>query len=156
MLAASIKRVLGIPLWSPFHAVGRSKAASGGSGHVSREVVFSIEEQIIKEADQIIAECPQDREDFLRLYQADAAKMRVVPCGFDPAEFQPVDKAKARMVLQLPQNDFVVLQLGRIVPRKGIDTVIQGFARFVMHNKMDTRLVVVGGESPGPTALGDH
>lgn len=156
MVAASIKRVLGIPFVITFHALGRVRKQHQGEADAFPESRFSIEEQIIRDADQIIAECPQDREDFLHLYQADAARMRVVPCGFDPAEFQPVDKTRARMVLQLPQNDFLVLQLGRIVPRKGIDTVIQGFARFARKNKIETRLVVVGGESPGPTTLGDQ
>lgn len=156
MVAATIRRLLGIPFVITFHALGRVRRQHQGEADAFPESRFSIEEQIIEDADQIIAECPQDREDLLRLYQADGAKIRVVPCGFDPEEFHPVDKTRARMILNLPQNDFMVLQLGRMVPRKGIDSVIQGFARFARDNRANTRLVVVGGESPGPTVLADQ
>jgi glycosyltransferase involved in cell wall biosynthesis len=44
----------------------------------------------------------------------------------------------------------VVLQLGRIVPRKGIDVAIAAVARLVHAHGIPARLVVVGGESDDP------
>jgi len=42
------------------------------------------------------------------------------------------------------------LQLGRLVPRKGIDTAIRGLARLVRDHGVNARLLIVGGESEDP------
>ena len=57
-----------------------------------------------------------------------AAVDAVIPCGFDPAELAPVGR-DARAALGIGPGEFVVLQLGRLVPRKGIDNVIHAIAR---------------------------
>src|SRR5690606_14680922 len=41
-------------------------------------------------------------------------------------------------------------QLGRLAPRKGIATAIEGFARFLHGNGVDGRLLVVGGDAYEP------
>src|SRR5690606_27250073 len=46
----------------------------------------------------------------------------------------------------LDTNRFIVLQLGRMVPRKGVDTVIQGVAMLRHHYGIDAQLLVVGGD----------
>src|SRR5690606_32497851 len=90
---------------------------------------LEIEQAAIRQADYIIAECPQDRDDLIRYYQAPQDKIRVVPCGVNLEELYPVDQRLARMKLKLPQNDIILLQLGRMVPRKGVDNVIQALPR---------------------------
>jgi D-inositol-3-phosphate glycosyltransferase len=50
----------------------------------------------------------------------------------------------------LPPDERVILQLGRIVPRKGVDTAVRGFARLVKHHGVAARLLIVGGESDEP------
>ena len=50
-------------------------------------------------------------------------------------------KAVARKALGLPRDGRVVLHLGRMVPRKGVDTVIRGFAR--LRKKAGGDLVLV-------------
>jgi phosphoheptose isomerase len=112
------------------------------------DVRFRIEERIVAEADAIIAECPQDKSDLMRLYNADPSRIVIIPCGFDPGEMEPVDKAVARAELGIPMEERVVLQLGRMVPRKGVENVIRGFAR--LDSGIRTRLLVVGGESEEP------
>jgi glycosyltransferase involved in cell wall biosynthesis len=96
----------------------------------------------------VIAECPQDRRDLMQLYGADARRTTIVPCGFDPREFAPMPRARARAALGLSPREFVVLQLGRMVPRKGIDNVIRSLAQ--LPPAVPARLVVVGGDSAQP------
>ncbi len=85
----------------------------------------TIEEEIVQQADRIIAECPQDFDDLVTFYHADPAKLAIIPCGFNPKEFFPINKALSKRRLSIPENEFVLLQLGRMVPRKGIDNVIR-------------------------------
>ncbi len=150
LVAAEIKKALGIPFIVTFHALGRVRRLHQGADDAFPDVRFEIEDRIVAEADRIIAECPQDQEDLLHLYQAKQEKIVVVPCGFDPLEMWPMEKSTSRMVLGIPVDEHVVLQLGRIVPRKGVDTAIRGFAKMVKHHHISGRLIVVGGESEDP------
>ena len=43
-----------------------------------------------------------------------------------------------------------VVQIGRMVPRKGVDNAIRGFARLVDTYRIPARMLVVGGESDTP------
>jgi glycosyltransferase involved in cell wall biosynthesis len=76
--------------------------------------------------------------------------MATIPCGFDPAELWPVARAEARAALGIGTDERIVLQLGRMVPRKGIDNVIRGLARLRSRHGITARLIVVGGESERP------
>jgi glycosyltransferase involved in cell wall biosynthesis len=110
----------------------------------------------VRECDRVIAECPQDAADLVRLYDAEPARIRRVACGVDTETFRPGQKARARARLGLPAGDFIVLQLGRLVPRKGVDTVVRALARLpepALPNAQSTRtarLVIVGGETAEP------
>src|SRR5207244_12858312 len=97
-----------------------------------------------------LAEGPEDEEDLNRLYTAEPSRIVIVPCGIDPAELAPISKPLARFALGLPLEDRVLLQLGRLVPRKGIDTAIRGLARLVRDHGVNARLLIVGGESEDP------
>jgi D-inositol-3-phosphate glycosyltransferase len=150
MVAAEIKRVTGIPFVITFHALGRVRRMHQGEADDFPDERFTIEDQIVAEADRIIAECPQDEEDLVQLYDADPGKTVIIPCGFDPSEMWPISKPLARVALGLSPEDRVVLQLGRMVPRKGVDTAISGFARMVRDHCIEAQMLVVGGESDLP------
>src|SRR5690554_1982086 len=124
LTAADVKRALDIPFVITFHALGRIRRIHQGSADRFPDSRFQHEERIARRADRIIAECPQDRADLMNHYAADPDRISIVPCGFDPDELAPMPKHLARAKLGLPQDAFLVLQLGRLVPRKGIATAI--------------------------------
>jgi glycosyltransferase involved in cell wall biosynthesis len=105
-----------------------------------------IESLLMEQANRIIAECVQDRQDMEQLYGASPARIAVAPCGFDPGELWPMPQEEARAQLGLAPGRFTVLQLGRIVPRKGVDTVIQATALLRNRHGVDAQLLVVGGD----------
>lgn len=152
-VAAEIKRQRQIPFVVTFHALGRVRRFYQGDADRFPDERFTIEDRVVREADCILAECPQDREDLLTLYHADPARIHIVPCGFDASEFWQVHKVRARRTLGLPQDDFIVLQLGRLVPRKGVDNAIRGVAELLNTHGVESRLVVVGGEADSPDPL---
>lgn len=152
LVAADIKQAIGIPFVVTFHALGRVRRFHQGEADQFPIERFAIEERIVVEADRIIAECPQQEEDLIRFYNADPAKIAIIPGGFDPSQFWSIGKALARVALGIAPEERVILQLGRMVPRKGVDTVIQGFARLIEEHSISTRLMIVGGESDEPNA----
>jgi len=136
----------GIPLAVTFHALGRVRRLHQREADRFPDSRFQIESDIVREADLVVAECPQDRRDLLNLYGADPRRIRVVPCGYDPLEMSPLDTAAARRKLGWQDGEFRVLQLGRMVPRKGVDNVIEALG--VLHRRygVAARLCVVGGD----------
>lgn len=150
LVAAEVKRALGLPFVITFHALGRVRRASQRAADEFPDERFAIEDRIVAEADHVIAECPQEEEDLVAHYNADPARITVIPGGFDPTELWPISKALARVSLGLAPEEPVFLQLGRMVPRKGVDTVIRGFGRVVHRHGIRGRLLVVGGETNDP------
>jgi histidinol-phosphate phosphatase family protein len=149
-IALELKRRLSIPFVVTFHALGRIRRLYQGGADTFPEERLAIEEAAIAEADWIIAECPQDRDDLLEHYGADPRRIRIIPCGFDPRELRPGDKRQARLELGLSPDERIILQLGRMVPRKGVDNVIRATARLQRDHGVTARLLIVGGESRQP------
>ncbi|WP_299652646.1 hypothetical protein [uncultured Jannaschia sp.] len=73
----------------------------------------------------MIAECPRDSDGVIGLNDVDPARIREMPCGVEPTIFAPVPRA----VLWLPEDGFLALQVGRMVPRKGVDDAIRAVTR---------------------------
>ncbi|MDR5744533.1 glycosyltransferase family 1 protein [Caballeronia sp. LZ029] len=142
-----IKDALGIPLVTTFHALGRVRRLHQGESDGFPDARFDIEDELVRRSDSVIAECPQDESDLLHLYSADPARIDLVPCGFDRVEFHPMEKAIARERLGWPQDRFIVLQLGRMVPRKGVDNVVRALSVCRAEHGESAELYVVGGNS---------
>ncbi|HEX5272666.1 MAG TPA: glycosyltransferase family 1 protein [Gemmataceae bacterium] len=150
LVACELKQALGVPFVMTFHALGRVRRLHQGTADGFPDERFAVEDRIVAEADRLLAECPQDEEDLIRLYNADPSRIAVVACGFDPAELSPISKPLARFALNLPPDERVILQLGRMVPRKGVDTVVRALGRLVRDHGVAARLLIVGGESDEP------
>ena len=149
MAALPLARQTRTPLAVTFHALGKVRRRYQASDDRFSDQRFAIEEEIVRVADCIIAECPQDERDLIELYSADPERIRMVPCGYDPSELAPIDMPTARQMLGWDPETFYVLQLGRMVPRKGIDNVIRALARLRSAYGVDARLCVVGGDLCG-------
>lgn len=147
IVAQRVKEVLGIPYVITFHALGLVRRQSQGAADHFPPEREAIEKRLMQDADRVIAECPQDRLDMERLYGADRSRIEIVPCGFDPDELWPIQE-QARKLLGLDPEEFIVLQLGRMVPRKGVDNVIESLAVLSDEHGIQGRLLIVGGEMP--------
>ncbi|MFL6655720.1 MAG: glycosyltransferase family 4 protein [Sulfurifustis sp.] len=153
VVAMTLKRAIGLPFAVTFHALGRVRRRHQGEADRFPEERAEYEERIIAAADCVVAECAQDREDLLELYDADPAKIRIVPCGFDTTEFWPIDRRLARREVGFDPDERIVLQLGRLVPRKGIDIAVRALARLARDHRVNARLVIVGGETDEPCPM---
>lgn len=149
MVAMEIKKELDIPFVITFHALGQVRRLHQGTEDKFPPQREQIERDIMWHADKIIAECPNDLKDLMQLYHAPQEKLEIIPCGYSPEDFYPIAKEIAKDKLALSSELDYILQLGRIVPRKGIDNVIEAFA--CIHTSMPRlRLLIVGGNLDDP------
>jgi len=144
-VAVDLKQMLNIPFVVTFHALGHIRRLHQGEQDKFPAERITIEEEAIRQADCIIAECPQDKEDLMQYYHAPANKISIIPGGVNPDEMYQVDKQIARMRLKLAPQEIVLLQLGRMVPRKGVDNVIAALPK-LKYTGAKVRLIIVGGE----------
>lgn len=150
LVAANLKKAMHLPFLVTFHALGKVRRLHQGDADTFPAERTAIEERVVREADAVIAECPQDEKDLVDFYAASPRKLRTIPCGFDPAEFSPMPQAEARRAIGIDEKQPVILQLGRMVPRKGVDNVIRGVARLLHRHALRARLLIVGGETRNP------
>lgn len=151
-VASEIKKKFNIPFVITFHALGKIRRLFQGENDCFPKQRIRIETQVIKDAAYVVAECPQDKDDFIKHYHADPKKIEMIPCGFDQSEFYPIDKLLARMVLNFDSDDKIILQLGRIVRRKGIDNVVRALPHLRKKHGVKAKLLIVGGNTDVPNA----
>ena len=152
LVASEIKKALHIPFVVTFHALGYVRRFHQGDSDLFPVERLKIETDVTRSADAVIAECPQDRDDLINYYQVPSEKITIIPCGFCPDEFYPIEKTVARKLLGIPKNEFILLQLGRMVPRKGVDNVVKALGHLKIMGKK-AKLVIVGGEHEDPSLL---
>jgi glycosyltransferase involved in cell wall biosynthesis len=142
-VACEAKRDLGLPFAQTFHALGEIKRREQGDADTSPPERRAVELRILGEVDRVLATCSAEVDELTELYGADPSRLTVVPCGVDPEVFRPADRKEARTALGL-QDRPTVVYVGRIVPRKGVDTLVEAFA--LLPRRLGARLIIVGGE----------
>jgi glycosyltransferase involved in cell wall biosynthesis len=150
LAALKLKERQGIPLVVTFHALGRVRRLHQRNADQFPLERLAIEDEIIARGDGIIAECPQDRADLATLYKADERRIAVIPCGFDRGEFWPITKPFARRALGLAAGEPILLNIGRLAPRKGLDNLIRGLGCLARSHGIAAKLIIVGGNSDLP------
>ncbi|MEO3809375.1 glycosyltransferase [Sphaerisporangium sp. B11E5] len=135
MAALNAATWLGVPVVQTFHALGTVKRRWQGAADTSPPERLAVERDIGRRAAAIIATCTDEVRELVAM-GVPPERVTVVPCGVDLALFRP-DGPAARPAGQQ------VLSIGRLVPRKGVDTVIEALPRVP-----EARLIVAGGE-PG-------
>ncbi|MEZ0075711.1 glycosyltransferase [Planotetraspora sp. GP83] len=127
---------LGIPVVQTFHALGTVKRRWQGTSDTSPPTRIAIERDVGRRVDAVIATCSDEVKELAAM-GVSSDRVAVVPCGVDLDLFRPDGPAAPRG--SRPR----VLSIGRMVPRKGVDTVVRA-----MRQIPDAELVIAGG-APG-------
>ena len=138
-----LKHELDIPLIMTFHTLERVKADSHEPE--SEDRAFQ-EAAIFACADAVLASCDVEAEQFVRYYNADPARVHVVPLGVEHAFFTPGYRPQARRAIGMAGDEALLLFVGRLQSLKGVDLALE------THIEMRARghrtiLAIVGGPS---------
>jgi glycosyltransferase involved in cell wall biosynthesis len=137
-----LKNVWGIPLVHTTHSLGAIKEAALGNKDHSPNARFKIEQKICQEADRIIATSPQEKFDLQEYYQADPAKITIIPCGVNLDLFQALPQPESKKSIAFNEEDFIITYVGRLEERKGIKTLLEAVA---LLDHPSIQVVIVGG-----------
>jgi UDP-glucose:(heptosyl)LPS alpha-1,3-glucosyltransferase len=95
-------------------------------------VMLGVERRLFQDPglSRVIANSRQVRDEIIRLYGVDPARLRVIVNGLDRQRFHPLDPGAAaalRQRLGAPENAAVVLFAGSGFERKGLTYLLQAF-----------------------------
>ena len=139
----------GVPLVHTAHTLGAVKNASLADGDTAEPVLRIVgEQQVVDEADLLVANTPTEAAEIVDLYRADPARVDVVVPGADLDSYRPGSRAAARARLGLDADDVLVTFVGRIQPLKAPDVLMRAMAPLIRADSTRRlRLLVVGGPS---------
>lgn len=131
---------LDVPVVQTFHALGVVKRRYQGVRDTSPADRIRLERMIGRSVSRIIATCSDEVFELIRM-GVPRSKISVVPCGVDLDRFGQYGPSAPKTAAHR------LVCVGRMVPRKGFDVVIQALQRLP-----DTELVIVGGPADGKLA----
>lgn len=108
-----------------------------------RKILSGLIKWVLSSFDFILAVGEESRKELIEI-GLNENKIAVHPNWIDTNIFKPLDKDKARKVLKIPKDKFVVLFVGRLIAKKGILTLIE-VAKKVSKNII---FIVVGAGGP--------
>ena len=113
-------------------------------------VMLGIEQRLFAspELRRVIANSRQVRDEIIRLYGVDPARLRVIYNGLDRGRFHPLDpgaSAALRQRLGVPENGSVILFVGSGFERKGLTYLFEAFGS--LRDKASQLWVVGKGQS---------
>jgi D-inositol-3-phosphate glycosyltransferase len=121
-----------VPLIHSAHTLAKVKNAALAAGDRPEPRARVIgEEQVVAEADRLIANTEDEARQLVEHYGADPRRTLVVPPGVDLDRFRPGDRTAARRALGLPADAVVLLFVGRIQPLKAPDLLLATAARML-------------------------
>ena len=99
----------------------------------------------LRDADAFVAMSARIRDEFVGSGLPEA-KVRWIPHGVDTARFRPAtpaESAEVRLRLGLPADALLVTYTGRLLRGKGLETLLDAFARLA-RGRADSHLALVG------------
>jgi D-inositol-3-phosphate glycosyltransferase len=144
----------GVPLVHSAHTLARVKNALLAEGDEPEPMARIIgEDQVVAEADRLIASTADEATALTDLYQADPAKVRTIAPGVDLQLFRPGSRADARRRLGLREDALTLLFVGRIQPLKAPDVLLRAAALLADDPALAGRLQVVVLGAPSGSGL---
>lgn len=153
--AAQIKRMFRIPMVETFHSLGHirhrtlEKFKKEDINIEDFKERLRAEKETMNTADKIIATTPPEKKDLMHYYDFDLEdKIKVIPCGVNLKRFRKINFENARdYINHFSEKDKIILYVGRIDWRKGIETLIRAFPLVLKKlPKLNLNVMIVGGK----------
>ncbi len=155
-VAMHAKKILRVPMVQTFHSLGHVRLRALQRFEKKEVDVAPFEErlkteqEIMTSADKIVATNLPEKKDILHYYNFNfEKKIEIIPCGVNFKRFRKINKEKAKEHRNFSKDEKIILYIGRIDGRKGLETIIRALPEVMKEfSKKDenVRFVVVGGK----------
>jgi len=135
-----------VPHAAMFHTLGDVKLRARASERES-EVRLETERHLVHALDRVVAATEHERRLLRQIYRVPPSSVAVIPLGVDLDQFSPIGaegRGAVRRRLGLPEDERIILAVGRIEPLKGLDVLIQSLS--AMSNRERVGLYIIGGD----------
>jgi glycosyltransferase involved in cell wall biosynthesis len=148
LAAVTAAAARGVPVVHTFHALGSVKRRCQPGADTSPPERIGVEQAVGRRADAVIATCTDEVRE-LAAYGIPDSRIYVVPCGVDTAHFGPPAAGwrSPEGARRWSGGALRIVTIGRLVRRKGVDTVIAALA-----GVPGAELIVAGGPPAGQLA----
>jgi D-inositol-3-phosphate glycosyltransferase len=145
----------GTPFVHMFHTLGQMKNRITQKLPASAsepDTRITYENKVTLWANHLIAATRAEYSQLLWLYRADRRKIEIIPPGYDPVLFYPVNPVIARQSIGAINTPHLFVFVGRLEPLKAIDTILEAMTMIAQSQPdrfHDLELIVVGGNNSG-------
>ena len=139
------KRLRSLPLVVHFQGPWADENVSAGDrSSVRHRLRRTLERLVYRRADRVIVLTSAFRRVLVENYGVSPWRVHVVPPGVDLDRFSPGDRGAARERLRLDADAFVVVSVRRLVPRMGLDVLLDAWARALAELPQGVQLLIAG------------
>jgi glycosyltransferase involved in cell wall biosynthesis len=132
-----------VPLLVHFHGPW---ADEGGSGGLRRAFKRRVERAVYRRATHCVTLTHAFKRVLVERYGVAPWKILVQPPGVEREEFAPGDRVAARANLGIAETAFVACCVRRLVPRMGIDHLIEAWG--AVTERLDGPVLLIAGDGP--------
>ena len=147
--AKALKKDWNVPILHMFHTLGKMKNSIAQSeAEIEGDYRINGEMEVLRAADGLVVATQAEKDQLKTLYGIKDLPMAIIPPGVDTAHFYPIPKDEAKEVINVPENDRMILFVGRIERLKGIDTLLQAISILSKNGALkccNYFLVIIGG-----------
>lgn len=153
LAAIELKEMWHTPIIHMFHTLALLKNQIAKSPEeIESSIRIDGEKEVINCSDSIVAATPNEKGHLEGLYSTDDEKIAVIPPGVDITRFYPIPPDEAKEFVGIPNDERMLLFVGRIEPLKGIDILIKAIAQLYKSDVLSEcphYLYIIGGNPDG-------
>jgi glycosyltransferase involved in cell wall biosynthesis len=150
VLPVRFGRLRRVPTVAHFHGPWAEEAvAAGRAGRLGARVRRGVERAVLRHAAAVIVLSGAFGAEVVQRYGVSPWQVHIVPPGVDAERFAPADRDAARARFDLGPSDFVAASVRRLVPRTGVDVLVDAWAAVGDHGAA----LLVAGDGPEAARL---
>ena len=151
LAALKLKKVWNIPVIHMFHTLALLKNKIARSEkEIEGDYRIEGEKKVLSEIEKLIVATTDEKENLQTLYSTPPDIIKIIPPGVDTNHFYPIPIDEAKAFIGIPENEKMILFVGRIEPLKGIDTLIKAISQLQQADILSRcphYLYIIGGDA---------
>ena len=140
------------PLVVHFHGPWADESAAIGQSKLRCAAKKTVERAVYRRASAVVVLSRSFRRTLIEKYGVTPWIVELIAPGVDTERFGPGDRRASQLALNLPTNAWIALSVRRLVPRMGLDVLLEAW-RTVVEAADVPVLLLIAGDGPSRPSL---